>query len=247
MPDTAPPPPSASNPAPDPGLFARTVGVIFSPRTTYSAVARHPRTMGVLLLVLAAIALATGTLLSTEVGRKAYVDQALTVMDGVGIQVNDETLARLTAQAPYAAYTAVGSQVVSLPIVAAVVAGLSRAVFVALVGADGTFRQAFAIVAHSYVILALQALVSAPLSYARETLATATSLLVFLPTLDDASVAGRLLGSIDLFRIWWLVSLAVGLSVLYKSRTSPIAGTLLMLYVLIILVVAGARAALSGA
>jgi hypothetical protein len=223
------------------------MGVIFSPRTTYSAVARRPRAMGVLVLVFSVMALATGTLLSTEVGRGAYVDQALTMMEGFGIQVNDDAMARLEAQAPYAAYTAVGSQIVTLPVVAAIVAGLSLGVFVALLGADGTFRQAFAVVAHSYVILALQALFSAPLNYARETLASTTSLLVFLPMLDDASFAGRLLGSIDLFRIWWLVSLAVGFGVLYKRRTSPIAGALLALYVVFIIVIAGARTALSGA
>src|SRR6185295_1598248 len=98
------------------------------------------------------------------------VDQALTMMESFGVQVNDEAMERLEAQAPYSAYTAVGSQIVALPLVAALVAGLSFGVFNAVMGAEGTFRQAFAIVAHSYVILALQAIFSAPLNYARESL-----------------------------------------------------------------------------
>ena len=56
-----------------------------------------------------------------------------------------------------------------------------------------------------------------------------------------------LLGSIDLFRIWWLVSLAIGLAVLYKRRTSPIAWGLLAVYGIIVLVIAAVRAAVSGA
>ena len=36
-------------------------------------------------------------------------------------------------------------------------------------------------------------------------------------------VLGRLLGMIDLFMIWWLIVLAMGLGVLYRRRTQPIA------------------------
>jgi hypothetical protein len=55
------------------------------------------------------------------------------------------------------------------------------------------------------------------------------------------------MGSIDLFRIWWIVSLAIGFGVLYKRRTGPIAVSLLAVYIIIVLVIAGVRTALSGA
>ena len=44
-----------------------------------------------------------------------------------------------------------------------------------------------------------------------------TNLAVFLPFLDESSFLARLLGSIDLFFIWWMLSLAIGLGVLYRS------------------------------
>ena len=56
-----------------------------------------------------------------------------------------------------------------------------------------------------------------------------------------------MLGSIDLFLIWWSISLAIGLGVLYRKRTGPIATTLLVIYVTIGLVIAAVKTALAGA
>jgi len=56
---------------------------------------------------------------------------------------------------------------------------------------------------------------------------------------------GRLLGMVDLFQIWWLVTLSIGLGVLYKRKTGPIATSLLGIYFVIVLAIAAVRSALS--
>ena len=93
----------------------------------------------------------------------------------------------------------------------------------------------------------MQQLFALPLDYVRETLSSPTNLAVFLPFLDENSFPARLLGSIDLFVIWWSISLAIGLGVLYRKRTGPIATTLLVIYVTIGLVIAAVKTALAGA
>ena len=60
-------------------------------------------------------------------------------------------------------------------------------------------------------------------------------------------LVARLLGSIDLIYIWWMLSLAIGLGVLYRKRTGPIATTMLVIYVVIGLVIAAIKTAASGA
>lgn len=114
-------------------------------------------------------------------------------------------------------------------------------------GGEATFRHVFSIVAHSGVVLILSLLFVLPLDYARGTLASPTRLAVFAPVLDENTFAARLLGSIDLFLVWWMVSLAIGLGVLYKRRTAPIATTMLVTYGAIGLVIAAVRSALAGA
>jgi hypothetical protein len=228
------------------GLVARAVGVIFTPRATYSDIAARPRVVGALLTVLVIVIGATGWFLSTPVGQNAYIDQALSSMEGFGRQANDQQMAGIERMAPYAAYVTSAAQLVFVPLVAAIIAGLALALFNAILGGDASFKQVFAVVVHSYFIVALSTLFSMPLFYMRESMASATSLSVFFPMIDEATFVGRLMGSIDLFRIWWIVSLSIGFGVLYKRRTATIAWSLLGLYFVIVLIFAGVRTALSG-
>ena len=70
---------------------------------------------------------------------------------------------------------------------------------------------------------ALQHALHLPLDYVRESLSSPTNLGVFLPFLDETRSRRGCSASIDLFYIWWIVNLAIGLGVLYKRRTAPIA------------------------
>jgi len=227
-------------------LPARIAGVILSPRAAYAEVAARPRVFGALMFVLAVIVTATFAFLSTEVGQQASLDNQVRQMEAFGRTVNDAQYAQMERMAPYSRYFAAAVQLIVMPIMALVVAGLAFAVFNAALGGDATFKQAYAIVVHSGAILALQALFTLPLAYARESLAGSTNLAIFAPFLDENSFPARLLGSLDLFLIWWMVSLAIGLGVLYRRRTRPIATSLLVIYATIGLIVAAIKTVLSG-
>jgi hypothetical protein len=125
-------------------------------------------------------------------------------------------------------------------------AGIAFAVFNAMLGGDATFKQVFAVVCHSAVVLGALSLFTTPLAYARESLSSATSLAVFLPFLDEGSFIAHLLGAIDLIFIWWILSLAIGLGVLYRKRTGPIAATMFAVYVAIGVIIAAIKTASTG-
>ena len=228
-------------------LPARILGVIFAPRATYADVAARPTWLGAMLVVLALTGGSTFAFLSTEVGKNAMLDQQRQTMESFGVRLNDQAMQRMEAGAARAPYFAVISQAVFLPVVALAVAGIALAVFNAILGGDARFRQVFAVVVFSGVILALGAIFVLPLDYARETLSSPTTLSVFLPFLEENSFLARFLGSIDLIRVWWFVSLSIGLAVLYRKRTGPIAVTLLVVYAVIAMVIAAIQSALSGA
>jgi hypothetical protein len=227
-------------------LPARLAGVIFSPRATYADVAARPRILGMLALVLAIVVCATFAFLSTEVGQQASLDNQMRQMESFGRTISDAQYARMEQMAPYARWIAAVFQLVTTPVLAFVVAGLAYAVFTAALGGDALFKQVYAIVVHSGAILVVQALFSLPLAYARESLSGATNLAVFFPFLDESTFAARALGAVDLILVWWLVSLAIGLGVLYRKRTAPIATTLLVIYVAIGLTIAAVKTASAG-
>ena len=237
--------PTAS--APSRGLLGRAIGVIFAPRATYADVAAHPRVLGALLTIVVIIGAANFAFLSTEIGQRAMVDQQLTTLESFGVTVTDEMVTNMERRASRGAYFSLAGIAVFVPVVMAILAGIVLAVFNAVMGGDASFKQAYAIVVHSGYLGALQVLFVTPLNYVRESMSSATSLAVFLPMVDDTSFPGMVLSSIDFFRIWSTLSLAIGLAVLYKRRTAPIAWSFLAVYVIIVLIVAAVRAAVSGA
>jgi len=233
--------------APSKSLIARLIGVLMSPRATYADVVARPRILGALAVVILISSTAVYTFMSTDVGQQAGIDMQVRQMESFGRTMSDAQYQRMEQMAGYSKYFAAGAQLVTLPIMALVVAGIAFAVFNAALGGDATFKQVYAVVAHSGIVIAVQQLFTLPLDYVRETLSSPTNLAVFLPFLDENSFPARLLGSIDLFVIWWSINLAIGLGVLYRKRTGPIATTLLVIYVTIGLVIAAVKTALAGA
>jgi len=222
-------------------------GVLLAPRATYAEVAARPRWFGALAFVIVVGALATSVFMSTEVGRQAALDQQTEFMKALNIQMTDQQYARMEDGMRYAPYTAPIGQIFFVGIVSLIVAGILLGIFNAVLGGDAGFKQVYAVVAHSYVITVLATIVKLSLGYAKGTMSGVTNLGVFVQFLDDSSIPARFLGAIDLFIVWWIVSLSIGLGVLYKKRTGPIATTLIGVYVVIALVYALIRTALAGA
>ncbi len=227
-------------------LAARIVGVVFSPRATYADVAASSRWLGVFLTVFLVMSAAATAFVATEVGRIAVVDQQIAQSEAYGRTVSQVQVDALEKMSANYVYFAPVFQFFGQTIATLLVAGLAFAMFTALLGGDATFKQVFAIVAHSGVVLAALSLFTTPLAYARESVSGATNLAVFLPFLDERSFAARMLGAIDLIYVWWMISLAIGLGVLYRKRTAPIATSLLALYAAIGLIIAVIKTVMSG-
>jgi hypothetical protein len=228
------------------GLVSRVFGVFFSPRATYASVAAYPRWLGVLLVTCVVVSGGYYALLSTEVGKQAAFDQQTQVIESFGVKLNDAAYERMEAGIERAKYTTPIGQLIGLPLVLAIVAGILLGIFNALLGGDATYKQVFAILAHSSVITALQTIFVIPIDYLKESLASPTTLLAIMPFIDEGTFIGRLFSTVDLFQIWSTLSLAIGLGVLYKRRTAPIAISLYVVMFVILIAIAGIRTALSS-
>jgi hypothetical protein len=119
-------------------------------------------------------------------------------------------------------------------------------VFNAAMGGRASFKQLLAVVSHAGVISALGWIFVMPLNYLRETMSSPTNLGALAPGLDEGSFIVHLLGTIDLFLIWWVVVLGIGLAVLYRRRTQPVVISLFVVYAVIALIIAGAKSAMGG-
>lgn len=226
--------PVVERPTP-PSLMSRVVGVITAPRATFEKIVAAPRVGGALMLVTIISTLSVGLLLSSERGQQAWLDQAVAQQEAFGNTVTDEQYEGMRNMSKYAAYMGAVQFIVGVPLGALIMGGILYAIFNALMGGSATFKQVMAVVAHSQIISALAFLVTTPINYVKGTMTGATNLGVLFPMLDESSFAARLLGMLDLFLLWWLFVLSVGIAVLYRRKTSSVAMVLFGIYFVIAL------------
>jgi hypothetical protein len=205
--------------------------MVRSPRATLAGAVRNPRSLDLGVLIVAISAACSAGFLMTRVGQLAALDQQVRQLESFGVTITDDTYEQLREIVPYRPAISAAVIVIGWPILWAVGARALAVVGDRIAGLprrseeDRARRRAqvLTVVVHASAVLALRALIAAPVNYARESLGGATSLRSVMPAFGDSTFPARLLGTVDLFVVWWLVLIALGLSTLYQTRTLPIA------------------------
>ena len=219
-------------------VFARFIGILTAPRATYASVVAHPKWLGMYLLTATLIAFGAALPMTTDAGKQAAVDQQVAAMEGFGMQVSDEQYAAFQKGTAIMPYTTAASVVVMMVVMYLVMAGILFAIFNAAMGGEARYKQVLAVLVHSSVIGAVGAAFAGPLNYYRGSVQSPATLAALLPMLDDKSFIGKLAGMVDLFTIWGMIVLAIGLGVLYRRKTQPIAITFLVISAVIAVCIA---------
>lgn len=233
--------PREASPVGPPGLGARFLGIVTSPRETFARVAADPRWIGMLALGVGVVAGLSSALLSTDFAQRELIAQQVSSMQAFGVPVTDEVYAEMERQNRTAPYTSLATLVLGVPIACAVMAGLLYGAGRGFLGAKASFAQVFAVVVHAGPVFVVAQLFSLPLNYARESIASPATLAAFAPLLDEETFVYKLLSTVDLFHVWWVMILSIGLAVLWQRRTAPIATTLYGIHAAIVLIIAVLR------
>jgi hypothetical protein len=233
------------------GLMSRFVGIVTSPRETFAKVAARPKWLGMLVLVVVVAGGLATWFQSTEVGRQATFDTSVKYMETFGIKLNDQAYDRMQQSimdAPVwrTVLQVALSTVVVIPIMYLAMAGILFGVFSAALGGGATYKQVFTTIVHAGVISALGQVFTYPIFYLRGAMTSATNLGVLFPMLPEGSFLAKFLGTIDLFTVWWVMVLAIGLAVVYRRKTRPIAISFFAIYGVIAVAVAAFQAMRSG-
>lgn len=230
-------------------LAARMYGVIRHPRATFAAVLPTSSWAPVLVATTTITFVCAIGFLATGVGRQALVDQWERTATAFGRQVDDAAYAQMEERADsgsvgalYAAATALASG----PLLALAV---SSVLFIALnrgTNRRASFRELLTVVSYAGVILVLRQVIATPIDYVRESIASPTTLIQIFSMFDEASPIARFLAVIDLFVIWWIVVLAIGVSLLYRRPARSLALAFAGTYVVLALLAALAMAVSGG-
>lgn len=219
--------------------------MVLRPRITFAELVRRPAWGETWTLILIVVFLCAAALLTSQVGQQALVDERVRVIETFGGGVSDAQYAALQANPPLWVYFSSGSRMLLTPVVTIIVAAACW-IAARTEGAPARFGQALSIVVHASVVLALGQLVATPTHFVRESLTSPLNLAAILPLMAEDSVQARFFGVIDLFAAWWLVLIAMGLSVLTGRPTRRYALLFATVYLGFAAVIAGVIAALGG-
>ena len=197
--------------------------MVRSPRRTLAAVVREPRSLDLGIVIVVISVVCSAGFLMTRVGELAALDQQVRQLESFGTVITDARYERLRALVPYRPAISAAFIVVGWPIV-----WLASARAIQWLGrragrGEASFNQVLAVVVHAWAIFAVRALVATPINYARESLGGATSFSMLMPAFGESTFPARMLGAVDIFVVWWVVLMAMGLGILYQTRTLPIA------------------------
>lgn len=132
---------------------------------------------------------------------------------------------------------------VSLVIVAAVL----FFVFNVLLGGDSAFRRIFSVYCYSSLIAIPAMIVKFPLIMMKENLNVQTSLALILSVNEKDTFLYSVLSSFDIFTIWQVILVSMGLGVMYKYTTKKTFTAVLILWLIWILAKSGLSTLFGGA
>jgi len=126
------------------------------------------------------------------------------------------------------------SMFVFFPVSVLIFAGIFYAIFNAIMGGTADFKQVMAVLSHAWMVPTLGAIFAGIMNFARGSISQSVANLgMLLPMLKEGSFVANLAGAVDLFQIWFVLTLSIGLGVLYKRKTSSIATGLFVVYAII--------------
>ena len=212
----------------------RVVGVYFSPKKTFEYLRERPKWL-VPFILICVIALVSNYLVS-DIALEERIDH-IRMSDRIPEERKDEIIERMESGASGAqAYI----QYVATPVVIFIVLAVVSAIFLfsgnILFGGQATFRQMLSMYTHAGVIALPAAIVRIPLMLAQQTSRVQTNLAVFMSADAEQSFLYRLLAKFDLFTIWQVILLIIGISAIYRFASGKATTLILILWGLWIVV-----------
>jgi hypothetical protein len=131
-------------------------------------------------------------------------------------------------------------------VVLIVVAGILFFVFNVILGGDSSFRRVFSVYCYSSLIGVPAMIVKYPLIMLKKDLNVQTSLALLLSAESKNSFFYSLLSSFDIFTIWQLILVSMGMGILYKYGTKKAFTTVCVLWIIWIVAKSGLSSLFGG-
>jgi len=221
-------------------FVSRLVNIFVAPSKVFQFLDQKPLWVTPLLVISLYVPLIQGIIFNSETGKEGMRQEML--KNPMAAQLSqeqmDERIAMMGKIVPI-------STLVIAPLITFALAGVVYFLFSVLLGGEVTYKQSLSAWTHTGLIGLVGGAVQTSLVFLKGTVRPNTSLAAFLPFLDEESFVYHLLQTFDLFIIWQLAVLAIGMGMLSRVGTKKAAIALYSTLAVIGLIIAGIRQAFS--
>lgn len=219
-------PPAA---APRGGFLRRALDLFIAPRACFAAVERVPRTWWQPLLVLT---LASVALVGFGYERVILPAQLEAVSAQGNIAGDDLAKAQEVIQSPMVRALGVGGAAIGMSIAALLIALVAHLTVGFLLGGAATFLQSWAVVCYALLVGLLELIVKLPAMLKQGTPEIFFGPALLLERTDPPSFLFQFMKEIDVFTLWKIGLIALGLAYVHRLRTKTVLVTLLGIWLL---------------
>ncbi len=221
---------AAAPPGGDLGFLARGSNIYFSPKKTFEAVKLRPFWVWPMILL---VLLGTGFYFWTVQPRMKDALEKMRKNENImnlPAERRQEIFERTESQFKSPLWISVGT-IIGIAYYF-VVAGILFFVGNIIMGGEGRYGQILGVFVYTNFVAIPEMLVQGLLATAKGTLNTPLSLAVFFPSDQSETFAYRLINGFDIFSIWFVSVLIIGLATVYNFKAGKVAVWILPLWIL---------------
>lgn len=221
-------------------FFDKLINIFVSPSRVFQALAAKPTWILPMVVISLYVPILQSITFSSDQGREAMRQEIMK-----NPQASKMTEEQMDRYLNATKYFIPASTLVAIPLLTFVAAGIVYFLMSILLGGESTYKQTLSAWTHTGLIGLVGAGVQTGLIFLKGSLTANTTLAAFLPFLEESSFLYKLLQGFDLFVIWQLAVLSIGMGMLSKVGTRKAATAIFSAFFVVVLVIAGIRQAFS--
>jgi len=221
-------------------FFSRVVNIFIAPGKVFEFLMQKPIWIVPLSVVTLAVTLQQGIIMSSQTGKEGMrqeIQKSPRAAQLSSEQV-DQQISMMGKIIPI-------STLIMAPLITFMAAGLIYFIFSIVLGGEITYKHTLSAWTHVGMIGIVGIAVQTALVFIKGNIRPNTSLAAFLPFLEEDSFVYHFMQTFDLFVLWQLAVLAIGMGLLSRVGTKKAAIALYSTLVVVGLIIAGIRQAFS--
>jgi hypothetical protein len=213
------------------GFFARVSGIFFEPKRIFTFLNSKPSWFfAFLLILLIGVVVAEITLPQNLLLQKEIVSQSPRVASAPGV------LEKMTEITTGKRISTVISEIIKIFIGLILLTSFVYFLCNIILGGDSSYKRVLSIITYTSFVTTLGAVLKTPLILAKNSADIQTSLALLMPEGDFTKIRYMLLSSLEIFSIWQIILIALGVTVLYKfSMAKALVATIIGWAILVVI------------